>query len=55
MGMKSDDANIVPLCFRHHHILHTKYGNELKFFKHYWDDEDYGKKLAKALFEEGTR
>jgi hypothetical protein len=52
MGMKSDDANVIPLCHKHHSMLHTQYGDEYKFFTTYTDQEDYGKSLAKALWEE---
>lgn len=50
--MKSDDSNVVPLCFKHHAMLHTQYGNESKFFAKYTEQDDYGKVLAKALWEQ---
>jgi hypothetical protein len=52
MGMKSNDRNAIPLCFRHHHLLHTKFGDELKFFEHYTGKADYGKALAEALWDQ---
>ena len=54
MGMKADDRNVIPLCFRHHHSLHTQYGSEPSFFAHYAEDEDYGKKLSESLWSESA-
>jgi hypothetical protein len=45
MGMKASDKNLIPLCLRHHIMLHKR-GNELKFFEEMSGDEDYGKKIA---------
>jgi len=55
MGMKSNDKNVIPLCYKHHDILHRQFGNEYKFFEHYLGDEEYGKKLAQTLYEEHCR
>tara|TARA_R110000822_G_scaffold63631_1_gene156213 strand:+ start:131 stop:355 length:225 start_codon:yes stop_codon:yes gene_type:complete len=52
MGMKANDKNVVPLCFFHHHVLHTQFGDEHKFFESYVDDSEYGKKLAQTLYEQ---
>lgn len=52
MGMKSDDSNVIPLCLKHHSILHTHFGDEYKFFQKYTEREDYGKILAEALWEQ---
>jgi hypothetical protein len=35
----------------HHSQLHTKFGNEFKFLKHYGFKEDAAQKYAKILFE----
>lgn len=52
ISLRSGDNNVIPLCYEHHAELHTKFGNEKKFFKHYFEDEDYGKKKAKELYEQ---
>ena len=52
MGMKATDKNVIPLCQFHHRQLHTKYGNEFKFFMQHFRREDYGQALAKKLYEE---
>lgn len=52
MGMKSNDKNVIPLCHKHHSTLHTQFGNEYKFFMEYAGSEDYGKRLAEALYEQ---
>ena len=51
MGMRADDRNAVPLCFFHHSQLHTKFGNEFKFFARYFRSETFGQELAKSLYE----
>jgi len=50
MGVRSDDSDVIPLCLMHHHILHTKFGNEAKFFESYGMKSDAGQKYAKALY-----
>lgn len=54
MGMKADDRNVIPLCMNHHSELHTQFGDEFQFFAHYSKPEDYGQKLAEALYDEGV-
>lgn len=54
MGMKADDRNVIPLCMHHHSELHVKFGDEFKFFENYDKPEDYGQRLAKALYHEGV-
>lgn len=51
MGMKSNDKNVIPLCQHHHHLLHTKFGSEKSFFGSYGLDADFGKVIAKSLYE----
>lgn len=36
MGKKQCDYRTVPLCPEHHHELHEVFGNELRFWRHYW-------------------
>tara|TARA_R110001606_G_scaffold120571_5_gene252324 strand:+ start:3050 stop:3361 length:312 start_codon:yes stop_codon:yes gene_type:complete len=54
MGMKATDRNVVPLCQHHHTSLHTKFGNEFKFFQAHFRPETYGQTLAKDIYEEFT-
>ena len=35
----------------HHQELHTKFGDEFKFFKHYGMKETAGQEYAKELYE----
>ena len=49
-GLKAHDHEVIPLCTYHHHLLHTKFGNEHKFFEHYGLPKDFGVKLAEELF-----
>lgn len=51
-SLRAGDDQVVPLCMYHHAELHTKYGNEFKFFKHYGFKEDAGQVYAKELFDE---
>lgn len=51
-SLRAGDDQVVPLCMFHHAELHTKYGNEFKFFKHYGFKEDAGQVYAKELFDE---
>jgi len=51
MSLRSGDDNVIPLCFHHHSQLHTKFGDEYKFFEHYGLSKDFGKIWAKRLFE----
>ena len=50
-GLRAGDEHTVPLCFKHHTELHTKFGNEFKFFEFYLDDMYAGQKMAKALHD----
>ena len=34
-SLKAGDDQVIPLCVFHHAQLHTKFGNEFKFFEHY--------------------
>lgn len=49
-GVKAGDDNVVPLCFKHHAELHTKFGDEEKFFEHYTYDTDAGRRKATELY-----
>lgn len=51
MGMRSNDRNSLPLCFHHHSMLHTKFGNEEKFFEHFGLPKDFGKTESKKLWQ----
>jgi|TARA_B110000977_G_C10915027_1_gene430802 hypothetical protein len=51
MGVKSNDSDVIPLCYYHHSLLHTKFGTEENFFKHYGMSPDAGQKYAKQLYE----
>lgn len=51
-GLRANDYEVVPLCAYHHHILHTKYGNEHKFLKRYGFQEDAMVQYAKELYEQ---
>lgn len=51
MSLRNGDDQVIPLCYMHHHKLHTKFGSEKKFFEHYGMSADAGKKYAKHLFE----
>tara|TARA_R100001440_G_scaffold72257_1_gene95878 strand:- start:4426 stop:4686 length:261 start_codon:yes stop_codon:yes gene_type:complete len=52
-GVKSNDSDVIPLCQFHHSQLHTKFGDEYKFLKHYGFKEDAAQKYAKELYERG--
>lgn len=49
-GVKAGDDDSVPLCFKHHAELHTKYGNEAKFFEAHGFLPDAGKVMARYLY-----
>lgn len=53
-GVKSSDKEVIPLCYYHHSLLHTKHGTEANFFRHYGMPEDFGIKYAKELWERKT-
>lgn len=49
MGQKQPDNWTVPLCFNHHHLLHTCGKNERDF----WDDLDINiYDICKTFYEE---
>jgi len=50
MGVKANDADVIPLCYYHHSLLHTKFGTEKKFFKYYGMKENAGQEYAKQLY-----
>ena len=54
-SLRAGDDQVVPLCMHHHQQLHTKFGNEFKFFKHYGFKENAGQEYAKELFEKGSQ
>ena len=41
MSLRSNDRNVIPLCYHHHSMLHTKFGLP----------EDFGQTWAQAYFE----
>ena len=51
-GVKSNDSDVIPLCQFHHSQLHTKFGDEYKFLKHYGFKKDSAQKYAKQLYEQ---
>ena len=51
MGVKADDSDVIPLCYYHHALLHTKFGTEENFFKHYGMSADAGMKYAAKLYK----
>ena len=51
LGMKANDNNVVPLCQYHHTLLHDKYGNEDKFWTINGQDADFGRNVARTLWE----
>lgn len=50
MSLRAGDDNVIPLCYKHHAELHTKFGNEEKFFIYYGMDKNAGKEYAKNLW-----
>ena len=49
MGLKANDKNLIPLCQRHHIMLHKR-GNELAFFEEMAGFADYGKVTAQRYW-----
>lgn len=49
-GLKAHDSEVVPLCMFHHAQLHTKFGNEHKFFRHYGFKDGAEQKYAAELY-----
>lgn len=54
LSFKSGDDQVVPLCELHHRELHTKFGDELKFFEHYFGDPYAGQREAMLMWQETT-
>tara|TARA_R100001443_G_scaffold56141_2_gene67202 strand:- start:1079 stop:1435 length:357 start_codon:yes stop_codon:yes gene_type:complete len=50
IGLRANDKNVIPLCYHHHHELHTKYGSEKEFFNAYGLPDDTGKRIAEMLY-----
>ena len=46
MGIKANDKNAIPLCYKHHAELHDSVGDEYKFFLNYKLPEEFGKMVA---------
>ena len=55
LSLRSGDDNVLPLCMYHHTELHTKFGDEEKFFVNYGLEESYGRTMAKRLYEAKSR
>lgn len=51
MSLRSNDKNLLPLCAHHHMELHTQHGSEKSFFKKFGLPENYGKEMARMLYE----
>ena len=51
IGLKAHDHEVIPLCTHHHHLLHTKFGDEHKFFEHYGLDKNFGVIWARRVYE----
>tara|TARA_R100001510_G_C7639058_1_gene196827 strand:+ start:1276 stop:1614 length:339 start_codon:yes stop_codon:yes gene_type:complete len=50
-SLKAGDNQVIPLCMFHHAQLHTKFGNEFKFLKHYGFKQNAAQEYAKTLWE----
>ena len=50
-GVKSGDDQCLPICRKHHALLHTKYGTEKAFFKSFGLPANYGKEMARKLYK----
>jgi hypothetical protein len=50
MGLKASDKNLIPLCLRHHIMLHKR-GNELAFFSEIMGNENHGKETAESIWQ----
>jgi hypothetical protein len=53
-SLKAGDDQVIPLCYFHHAQLHTKYGNEFKFLKHYGFKETAGQEYAEQLWNKNS-
>tara|TARA_Y100001972_G_C7541603_1_gene272499 strand:- start:362 stop:676 length:315 start_codon:yes stop_codon:yes gene_type:complete len=49
MGRKASDENALPLCQRHHIMLHKR-GDEDAFFLEHCESSDYGRDKARQLW-----
>ena len=49
MGLKATDRNLIPLCQRHHLLLHSR-GDEQAFFEERMNDRDFGKITAESIW-----
>ena len=52
MNLKADDRNVIPLCLKHHMVLHQKYGSEDSFFSVHARPSGYAKVLDESIFNE---
>ena len=50
VGLRANDKNVIPICYKHHYLLHKR-GNEFAYFKEATGDELFGQKIAKYLWE----
>ena len=50
VGLRANDKNVIPLCFKHHNALHKR-GNEFAFFEEMTGDPYFGQKVAQYLWE----
>lgn len=53
LSFKAGDDQTIPLCMHHHSELHTKFGDEFKFFQAYGKKNEAGQEFAKLLFQKG--
>lgn len=53
-SLKAGDNQVIPLCMFHHAQLHTKFGNEFKFLKHYGFKETAGQEYAEQLWNKNS-
>lgn len=54
MSLKAGDNNAIPLCYKHHAMLHTKFGNEFKFFEFFGLPATFGQIWARNYWENKT-
>ena len=50
MGMKANDKNVIPLCYKHHAMLHDQLGTEANLFSLYALHQATGMIAAKQLW-----
>ena len=51
MGLRSADNHTIPLCFKHHQMLHDQFGDEFEFFASFGFAETVGQDFARHLFD----